>query len=79
MPGMMGALFMWTNLPQGMDQPLPPAPPPTWKGREDRVRWARENFTRGELALLVKLSYDVDKVRRDDCDALITKERTACP
>jgi len=58
--------------------PLPPAPPPTWKAREDRVAWCRENLTVGERALLVKLSYDVDNAKRADCDAIIAKEKKAC-
>jgi len=61
-----------------MTQPLPVAAPDTWRGREDRVRWCRENLTKGERALLVKLSYDVDGVKRADCDYEIAREKKAC-
>lgn len=61
-----------------MSVPLPPAPPPTWKEREDRVRWVRANLTEGEQALLHKLSVDADHRARCDCDAIIAKEKKAC-
>lgn len=66
--------------PDPMTQPLPVAPPPTWKGREDRVRWCNDNLTPGELALLIKLRYEArgsEQIRRADCDGLIAKERKA--
>lgn len=63
--------------PDPMAQPLPVAAPPTWKEREDRVRWCFENLTNGEHALLYKVLYDYG-FRRDQCVALIEKERKTC-
>jgi len=77
MMGAGGWDFTATHL-DPLTQPLPIAAPPTWVGREDRVRWCRENLTPGEQALIVKLSYDVDKVTRDKCDAVIAKEKKTC-
>jgi hypothetical protein len=62
-----------------LTRPLPPAPPPTWKEREDRVRWARENFTPGEAARFIQLYHNTTpSIRYSDCADLIAKERKAC-
>jgi hypothetical protein len=60
-----------------MTQPLPLAPPATWTGREDRVRWCLENLTEGEQARLYQ-SLNRRGLKFDACDAIVAKERKAC-
>ncbi len=57
-----------------LTSPLPPiAKSADWSAKDRQIEWVRANFTPGMLAKLYKLSYDVDKLRRDNCDDLIKK------
>jgi len=56
-----------------MTMPLPVDPPPTWPGREDRVRWILVNLTRGEKARLLPLLKD--DLRHDDCRRVAKQEQ----
>ncbi len=58
-----------------MTQPLPVAPPPTWRGREDRCAWVDHNLTPGEKSLLFRIWFDSQRMRRGTCLMIERQEK----
>lgn len=61
-----------------LTEPLPCAPPGSWKGREDRVAWCLHNLTRGEQAKFFRTLYDTKGIRIDNARDIERTETKTC-